>query len=346
MTDQKKFLPKLKVYAPEDLSKNWFIHYIDENGQRQRIYKGINKYNKQEERRAAIRRIMSKISRDGVVMQKTIQVLIYEVIEENKTVWRKKTYQTIKSKADIFFNWCGNRKIDNQLIISFFKYLKQSRYCTTHNNYLVKLKQLFKTIGEEHLFDGISNVKEYRRPARFFQPHQIERLKIIISSKNPELWLFMQFMYYCFIRPGELIMIKASDIIFDDSKIIIRSEVSKNRKTQYVAIPKAFKMDLSFVKRLNPNEFIFPSPNDASKPIGLNTMSTRHRSILNDLQCGQEYKLYSWKHTGAVQAVKAGVSIKELQLQLRHHSLDQVNDYLRQMGVSDLTKLKDNFPAI
>lgn len=61
---------------------------------------------------------------------------------------------------------------------------------------------------------------------------------------------------------------------------------------------------------------------------------------------GKGYTLYSWKHTGAIQAVKAGIGVKELQIQLRHHSLDMVNQYLRQMGVWDLGQLQEKFPGL
>jgi len=346
MTEQKKFLPELKEYKPKDLTKNWFVYYYDSFGKRQRVYRGINEFKTYDERLIALKRLKNEIAMEGVPLIKPLKVKVYEVLADNKPVWRKKTYQTIKSKVDIFFSWCGDRPITNELIKDFFKYLKESRYCTTYNTYHQKLRQMFREAGYEYLFDGVNSVKEYRRPARYFQPHQIERLKMIIKEKNPDLWLFIQFIYYCFIRPGELRHLKASDILFEESQIIIRSEVSKNRKTQYIAIPRAFRFELDFIKNKMPNDYIFPSTNDASKPIGLNTMSTRHRTILRDLGFGHEYKLYSWKHTGAVQAVKAGVSVKELQMQLRHHSLDQVNEYLRQMGVTDMTNLKLDFPAI
>jgi len=48
----------------------------------------------------------------------------------------------------------------------------------------------------------------------------------------------------------------------------------------------------------------------------------------------------------SIGAIKAGIHIKQLQIQLRHHSLDQVDEYLRQLGVSDLGDLRDNFPSI
>ena len=75
-------------------------------------------------------------------------------------------------------------------------------------------------------------------------------------------------------------------------------------------------------------------------------MSNRHRKILRALGYSSEYKLYSWKHTGAVALAKAGVGLKAIQLQLRHHSLDQTDEYLRQLGVEDFEELIEQFPAI
>ena len=80
--------------------------------------------------------------------------------------------------------------------------------------------------------------------------------------------------------------------------------------------------------------------------IPLNTMRTRHQKILKDLKFNTiRHKLYSWKHTGAVQFVKNGGLLKDLQLQLRHHSLDQVDAYLKDLGVGDSSYII-NMPGI
>jgi len=79
---------------------------------------------------------------------------------------------------------------------------------------------------------------------------------------------------------------------------------------------------------------------------GKNTMGKRFRLVLDGLGYGKEYQVYSWKHTGAVACVLAGIGLKALQSQLRHHSLDQVNEYLRQLGVGDFENLRRDFPAL
>lgn len=68
--------------------------------------------------------------------------------------------------------------------------------------------------------------------------------------------------------------------------------------------------------------------------------------MLKDLNITGRYGFYSWKHTGAVMAVKGGINIKDLQLQLRHHSLDMVNEYLKNLGVTDSERLLNHFPGI
>ena len=44
--------------------------------------------------------------------------------------------------------------------------------------------------------------------------------------------------------------------------------------------------------------------------------------------------MYSSKNTGAVTFVKNNGNLKDLHTEVRHHSLNQVNDYLKDIGVS------------
>jgi integrase len=232
------------------------------------------------------------------------------------------------------------------LVRDFFDHIRRDKYETTYNNYVTKIRQMLKAIGKADLMEGIEHIRERRRPARYFQQFQIKRLSKAISEADPELWLFVQFIYYCFIRPNELRHLRAEHILIESNQIYIPGEVSKNGKSEYVSIPNAFRPKLAFIKEMSPSKFLFPADRDITKPCSVNKMWLRHDKHLKKLNFGKGFTLYSWKHTGAIQAVKAGVGVKELQIQLRHHSLDQVNEYLRQMGVWDLQKLQEIFPEI
>lgn len=58
------------------------------------------------------------------------------------------------------------------------------------------------------------------------------------------------------------------------------------------------------------------------------------------------YKLFSWRHTGVVWAWKAGIDLVQLQMQLGHTEITTTMEYLKNLGLQDLAKLKANFPAI
>ena len=345
MVDKKNFFPNIKIYKPEDLNKRWFV-YWKENGKRRVKYGRINQYVTKEERLAEAQKLIKSIKRSQKPKISPFEVEAREWMERKRPFWRHKSFKTFDSIVNIFFEWLNGRDLNAKNVEAFFLHLSKIRSANTYNKYRFILARVFKEIGRTGLLDKIEIVKQEGKPARYFQKHQVVRLKNYISENNPELWLFIQFVYYCFIRPGELRLLRVGDILLDEEKIMMRSAITKNKKTQYVAIPSAFLPELMFLYDLRPMDLVFHSKGDSTKPIGINTMARKHRAILKELGFTTEYKLYSWKHTGAVRAVENGVNLKELQIQLRHHSLDQVNEYLRQMGVSHMGNLKDKFPPL
>lgn len=343
MASKKKPLPprhSFSINSPEDLSKLWYVSYY-EKAKRIRKYGGINKGKTYEERMKLALALLEDLQtdKDRSMYNRALDYVMTQP-------WRPKSKQSIKSIVDRFFLQSGPNPRAAE-VERFFNQLRQSRNPTTYNNYRQRLLQVLKGIGEGKIVENIKPAKASSTPCLFFQRHQIAKLSAVIRVEDPELWLFVQFIYYCFIRPRELRQLKASSVLLDDKRIYVPGTISKNKVSQYVAIPDAFFPELvDHVERLNPDDYLFPWSRDHSKPAPENHFYNRHRKFLRRLGFGKGYTIYSWKHTGAVAAVKAGANMKELQIQLRHHSLDQVNDYLRQMGVFDISNLRESFPKI
>lgn len=57
--------------------------------------------------------------------------------------------------------------------------------------------------------------------------------------------------------------------------------------------------------------------------------------IVEKLKMKKNFTLYSWKHTGVVNAYHAGIDIKSIQMQCRHHSIQQTDTYLKSLGFTD-----------
>jgi integrase len=112
-----------------------------------------------------------------------------------------------------------------------------------------------------------------------------------------------------------------------------------------VCIPTVFLGTLiDFINNRGQSAYLFGTD---TQPHCKNRFNKEHRRFLEKHSYNtNEYKFYSWKHTGAYIAVRAGIRTKDLQVQMRHHSLDETDKYLRQLSVSDLTDFSEKMPKI
>lgn len=345
MSREKKILPTYKIYAPSDLSKRWFVYWNSE-GKRYKRYGSINRYKTKEKRQAQAQQLIAELKAESLRRVTKVELTVRRYIAASAPKWSNRTVEQYSSVSNVFFEWLSGQELTQPLLEEFFKDLLKKLHPTTYNKYLEVLKRLLTQAGYEFFFYSLKKAKANPTPARYFQRHQAKLLLERIDKADEELGLFVRLMYYCFIRPNELRFLKVGDVLLEEGEIRIPGNVSKNSKTQFIVIPDQLQDYLYPLYRCSPGAYIFPSPKDFSKPMGKHTMYGRHKRILDKLNFGEGYTLYSWKHTGAVAAAKAGISVKELQLQLRHHSLDETDKYLRQMGVKDLAVLKREFPGI
>jgi integrase len=376
----KKILPKLRT-CNNDTSKRWFIEYKIENPEsgklsKSKYYGDINKFTTVEDRIKEGQRIIDVILKNGDISskkgsrlvkpdfhipgKKTLTDFLLEYLAYKKRSIRTHTYSSYKNKIEHFIRWLNASGLENikpnQLNINHVQtYVQTLRVGnTTWNHYINALRTAFKYLqkmqtSKANPFELIDKMPKLTIPAAAFQKHQMVQFKEILTEEDPQLWIFCQMIYYTFIRPGELRFIKIRDIDLENQKIHVRGDISKNKKSQYVAIPAPL---IGQLYRLNleqyPEEhYLFSKKGFPGKsPLGYHNMRNRFRVYLKKLGYSKRYQLYSWKHSGAAACARAGMNAKDLQLQLRHHSLDQVDQYLRSLGVMDMDRIINIFPAI
>ncbi len=282
--------------------------------------------------------------------------------EVNKNISRS-TYTTYKSKFRIFNLWLDDRKMGGNDITTFTDvnarefvdnlYKKRNVTNNTARQYMILFHAFFTwAIDRGYLkynpFEKIKISKVAMVPAKFFNDNLIDKLKSKISVQDPQLWLSALFQYYCFIRPGELRFLTIGDIDLHGACITVPGKISKNRKTQTIVIPEPFRKQLETLSlEMYPSHYYIVSVEGKPgiKPVSKNYLYNHFVKFRMALDLPKDYKLYSFKHTGAVKASKF-ISVKDLQMQLRHHSLDQVDSYLRQMKAVESEALRNNFPSL
>lgn len=355
-----------------DIKKRWYVSFYVWNVQKNELIRkreySVNDYKTKAERYAFGKQRMDSINlllSEGFHIDSrkqdsgeeelkdvtTLEDALKRVLEIKKSSFRKKSYSCFSSTLKDFLSWAKKNMLNNTDVNYLDRYHAQyymdylivdkGLAGKTVNNKIAYLKTLFNSLKEREIievspFDKLKKQKEIRTNQNAaFEEKEIAELKKIIEKEAPVLWVFIQFIYYCYLRPGEIRMMKKENINLDSGKIFIPAVVSKNAKNDHVDIPEPFKQVLKdFLANIPEKNYIF-SGRDDGKPIAADIMTRIHKTFLKRLKFDDQHTLYSWKHTGVVMAYKAGVDIKSIQRQCRHHSIEMTDNYLKSLGLSN-----------
>lgn len=274
---------------------------------------------------------------------------------------------TYRSRLRIFDGWLEGQGlntadiscIDNKILIDFSWHIinnvELSR--STVLNYQNLLKEVFEHVRKDRkqlqnpCFDLPMTRRVCDSPAMPIQDMDRIVFKEAISANDPQLWMACQFIYYCFIRPRkELRYLKIGDIDFGRGVIRIRPENAKTDKSRVVTIPNVFLKELRHTYKLhefNRNYFVIgkggqPGPGSVS----YNNMSNRWVAFRRRLGMPEEYKMYSWKHTGNGRADIAGIPRPHLSGQNGHTTYQMTEVYLKNINGVVSPFIKESFPEI
>lgn len=246
------------------------------------------------------------------------------------------------------------RKLTRDHMFEFFGYLKKVKKVSnkTHNNYrnylattfnfLLKRDPKLFTINPASVIDSLPVVA--KKHAAFTDKQVTVIIKKCKELKYNQLLLFIQFVYYTLARPNELIQLKISNIDLEGRKIFIPGEVSKTKFDETVGISDRLYevIKKSGVMKFPPDYYVFgfskayvknPGPKRYATP---DPMWRKNQEVLKEVnlyQLNNNYSLYSYKHSGAISLYQATKDIKLVQRQCRHKTLNQTNEYLRDLGL-------------
>lgn len=244
----------------------------------------------------------------------------------------------------------------------FFDHLFRTRNiaAVTYNNYLSYLSGVFNILVDINIviknpFKGIENKRVTEKARRALSDYEKEILHAAIYKHNKILFLAVILIQFCFIRPTELRKLRFSDFKLKNNLIRISGSQSKNKRSSIVTIPDIILpilLKYKFYKE-NPTDLIFgknfkPHPTIA---IGKNELNRQHRVVLDRLKSEKKLSntngisIYSWKDTGAMDLIEAGIDIIGIKDQMRHTSIETTHKYLKKLGQvnSDIKGLNYNF---
>jgi integrase len=180
---------------------------------------------------------------------------------------------------------------------------------------------------------------ESPEPAKCFNQKILETLKNYLLVNDRQLWTIGMIMMYSMVRPKEIRMLKVKDVNVYEGDITVSGKISKNNRQRVPVMPEVLCEYLAReleITKYDPEDFLISLSGEPGPiPVGKNYMWNHWDAVRKALRLPQEYKLYSFKHTGNKFALKAGVSLKVLQMQNGHQNLNQTNTYVSQFSAHD-----------
>ena len=206
------------------------------------------------------RTFLAKMQRDGRYRQETI-----------------KSYSSYLRNMEIFNE---EKKVPITYIYQFDKdfcvmlldevYITRDNTAFTRDNYLGFLKS-FSTFCLNHNYltqnptAGISSLgrKGKKKLRNILPPETLAKVSDYLKNHNPYMLLASYILYYCFIRPAEMVGLRLNDISLKKQTIFVSDNISKNRKDGTITLPSKvihLMLDLHIFKKTLANATLLAAP--------------------------------------------------------------------------------------
>lgn len=281
----------------------------------------------------------------------------YALSIKSKTVG-KRTISSYRSICGIFLNYLKKKSLlgiaidemSKEIAWNYFDYIivKHNYSARTYNNHLTALKTIFNfLIKREYLqfnpFNTVDSLREPEPELTAFKKSELSAVSCTLPEYDYQLYVITQFIFYCFIRPAEIVRLQFRDVLWEHDLIVLPGNKSKNKKSEVIVLPNQLKTNLRNWDRDYPEDYYLFSKNldPGNVEIAPTRIAEAWRKYADEY--GIKKALYDLKHTGNGFAFDLGFNSRDIQLQNRHSSLEETQRYLNKFRRVASEKFKKEF---
>lgn len=362
-----------KLYdANNELNQQWFVFYYfrnPENGKftRFRIWisqKIITRSGRRDKAHEVIKLTNSRLQQ-GWSPYAEYDRKLHTIAETFDFAYKvksatigKRSRQTYQSVYNKFLGFLEKNKLKNiaigdlnyKIVQDFFdnSMITEKITSRTYNNRISALKTIFNFMVKRDyiLFNPVNRVERLPESDPELTAYTKRELEMI-SKKLPEwnynLYVISQLVFYCFLRPAEIVRLQFRDIQWDRSMIMVPGGKSKNRRSEMIIMPDQLLANLKDWNLDHPPDWYLFSTNliPGNKEIAPTRIAEAWRKFADTYNIRKG--IYDLKHTGNGMAFDLGINARDIQLQNRHHSLEQTQQYLNKFRRIPGEKFKKDF---
>lgn len=218
---------------------------------------------------------------------------------------------------------------------------------STQASYWNKLSAFFTWLERgKHIVQNPLKLMQCPKPTyedrKFLHKFQIEKILLAIHSFSGKSLLFKRnlalfyILLFCGLRKNELLFLRVTDLDFEKKILTVRAENTKNNKSRQVPLHSKVLVHLEDYlkerKRYTTPYLIVSSQSDERfSEDGLKHVIDKLREI-----SGVRFHLHQFRHTFAVNFLKASRDISKLKQLLGHSDIKMTAVYLRNLPVEEI----------
>lgn len=213
------------------------------------------------------------------------------------------------------------------------------------NNARVDISSFFQVlvdndIIQENFIKKINVLKAIPVRNKTFAPDQLKKINEYLGKEDLILDLFVKFVSYSTLRPIEICRLKIKDLDLSDKKLYVKT---KNKPVKVKIIPDILLNELEVLHGKNPELLVF-TPNqigdvwEANESNRRNYFSKRFKKVKDHFDLGNEYGLYSFRHTyitimyrNLTKTLTPYEAKSKLMLITGHATMEALEKYLREI---------------
>lgn len=279
--------------------------------------------------------------------------------------YRFETVASYMSYMKILKDWIADKNVhyiyqfDRRIVGKFLDYVFVERNNTlqTRNNYLAWLKTFAKWLVTRSYVpknptEGFHAVmrNSYNKNRDTISQRDLTKLREYLEAKNPHFLLATYILYYTFLRPHEMSMLKIEDIKIKKQVIYVHSQNAKNHNDAVVTLPKKILQLMIELKIFDAagSDYLFSKNFKPGREYRSEKFFRDYwqRVLRKELNFPERYKFYSLKDTGITNMLRQHVDTVSVRDQARHSSIEITNIYVphdMKRANAQLTEYEDDF---
>lgn len=273
---------------------------------------------------------------------------------------KKATVQKRHSMLNIFYRWLQQNNLYNKSMGAigetqaqdYMAYLSAERKLSgsTYNGHRSLLHSVWKFYARQVPYNPWAEIPTRKRKTQHLQSypeHLRQHIRQTLPKYHPQLWLFMQCVYYCAIRPqSELRHLQVKHFNYRQKTFTVPEELSKTGKqrTVYVYGPLCEQLQ-QYIGHAAPDAYLFAlNGSTGTKPVSKNHFGRLWNAYRTAHHIPAIYKLYGSKHT-AGKELSRKYNTYVTKEHFDHSTTAMTDNYITGMEKEKLKVLVEGFPV-